>query len=86
MVFSLHFQQLFTMLNLLPDCKIYINSFATVDVLMSSTTRTARYRNFEQHAIQLPFNEGRSLPLPQLPPLPGENHEDPPPLRAGSFH
>ena len=49
---------------LAPDCKIYINSFATVDVLhvIHNPDELGTACNFEQHAIQLPFNHLRSLP------------------------
>ncbi len=49
---------------LAPDCKIYINSFATVDVLhvIHSPDEPGLACNFEQHAVQLPFNHARSLP------------------------
>ena len=49
---------------LAPDCKIYINSFSTVDVLhvIHNPDEPGLACNFEQHAVQLPFNEGRSLP------------------------
>ena len=49
---------------LAPDCKIYINSFATVDVLhvIHNPDELGTDCNFEQHAIQLPFNHLRSLP------------------------
>ena len=49
---------------LAPDCKIYINSFATVDVLhvIHNPDEPGLACNFEQHAVQLPFNHARSLP------------------------
>jgi hypothetical protein len=49
---------------LAPDCKIYINTFATVDVLhvIHNPNELGPACNFEQHAIQLPFNHRRSLP------------------------
>ena len=49
---------------LAPDCKIYINTFATVDVLhvIHNPDELGIACNFEQHAIQLPFNHLRSLP------------------------
>jgi len=68
---------------LAPDCKIYINSFATVDVLhvIHNPDEPGLACNFEQHAIQLPFNHLRSLPhFPnyRLGPL-VEGEEPPPP-------
>ena len=49
---------------LAPDCKIYINTFATVDVLhvIHNPDEPGLVCNFEQHAVQLPFNHRRSLP------------------------
>lgn len=49
---------------LAPDCKIYINTFATVDVLHTIHNPNERgiACNFEQHAVQLPFNHLRSIP------------------------
>jgi hypothetical protein len=49
---------------LAPDCKIYINTFATVDVLHTIHNPNERVIacNFEQHAVQLPFNHLRSIP------------------------
>ncbi|MCB9349295.1 MAG: hypothetical protein H6573_17550 [Lewinellaceae bacterium] len=67
---------------LAPDCKIYINSFATVDVLhvIHNPDEPGLACNFEQHAIQLPFNEGRSLPhFPNYRLGPLVEGEDPPP-------
>jgi len=68
---------------LAPDCKIYINSFATVDVLhvIHNPDEPGMACDFQQHSIQLPFNEGRSLPhFPnyRLGPL-VEGEEPPPP-------
>ncbi len=47
-----------------PDCKIYINTFATVDVLhvIHNPNELGTDCNFEQHAIQLPFNHLRAFP------------------------
>lgn len=49
---------------LAPDCKIYINSLTTVDVLhvIHNPNEPGLACNFEQHAVQLPFNHLRSLP------------------------
>ena len=67
---------------LAPDCKIYINSFATVDVLhvIHYPDEPGLACNFEQHAVQLPFNHGRSLPsFPNYRLGPLVEGEDPPP-------
>ena len=67
---------------LAPDCKIYINSFATVDVLhvIHNPDEPGLACNFEQHAVQLPFNHGRSLPyFPNYRLGPLVEGEDPPP-------
>jgi hypothetical protein len=47
-----------------PDCKIYINSLATVNVLhvIHNPDQPGVACNFEQHAVQLPFNHLRTLP------------------------
>jgi hypothetical protein len=76
------FQTTFFNAQLAPDCKIYINTFATVDVLhvIHNPNELGPACNFEQHAVQLPFNHRRSLPhFPNYrlgPLVPGE---DPPP-------
>jgi hypothetical protein len=76
------FSTLFYNAQLAPDCKIYINTFATVDVLhvIHNPNELGQACNFEQHAVQLPFNHLRSLPhFPNYrlgPLVPGE---DPPP-------
>ena len=67
---------------LAPDCKIYINSFATVDVLhvIHNPDEPGLACNFEQHAVQLPFNHRRSLPsFPNYRLGPLVEGEDPPP-------
>ncbi|MCO6487973.1 MAG: T9SS type A sorting domain-containing protein, partial [Phaeodactylibacter sp.] len=67
---------------LAPDCKIYINSFASVDVLhvIHNPDEPGLGCNFEQHAIQLPFNHRRSLPhFPNYRLGPLVEGEDPPP-------
>ncbi|MCO6490120.1 MAG: T9SS type A sorting domain-containing protein [Phaeodactylibacter sp.] len=67
---------------LAPDCKIYINSFATVDVLhvIHNPDEPGLACNFEQHAVQLPFNHARSLPhFPNYRLGPLVEGEDPPP-------
>ncbi|MCB9349297.1 MAG: T9SS type A sorting domain-containing protein [Lewinellaceae bacterium] len=67
---------------LAPDCKIYINSFATVDVLhvIHNPDEPGLACNFEQHAVQLPFNHARSLPhFPNFRLGPLVEGEDPPP-------
>ncbi|MCO6488317.1 MAG: hypothetical protein J5I98_07870, partial [Phaeodactylibacter sp.] len=68
---------------LAPDCKIYINTFATVDVLhvIHNPDEPGLACNFEQHAVQLPFNHRRSLPhFPNYrlgPLVEGENPQPP---------
>jgi len=67
---------------LAPDCKVYINSFATVDVLhvIHDPDELGIACNFEQHAIQLPFNHLGSLPhFPNYRLGPLVEGEDPPP-------
>ena len=67
---------------LAPDCKIYINSFASVDVLhvIHNPDEPGLACNFEQHAVQLPFNHRRSLPhFPNYRLGPLVEGEDPPP-------
>lgn len=46
---------------LAPDCKVYINSLTTVDVLhvIHNPDEPGLACNFEQHAVQLPFNHLR---------------------------
>ncbi|MCB9291199.1 MAG: hypothetical protein H6560_28090 [Lewinellaceae bacterium] len=67
---------------LAPDCKIYINSFATVDVLhvIHNPDEPGLACNVEQHAIQLPFWHLRTLPyFPNYRLGPLVEGEDPPP-------
>ncbi|MCO6493558.1 MAG: hypothetical protein J5I98_34375, partial [Phaeodactylibacter sp.] len=67
---------------LAPDCKIYVNSFATVDVLhvIHNPDEPGLACNFEQHAVQLPFNHARSLPhFPNYRLGPLVEGENPPP-------
>ena len=62
--FSSPFPTTFFRGQLAPDCKIYINTFATVDVLhvIHNPDELGTACNFEQHAVQLPFNHRRTLP------------------------
>ncbi len=79
------FPTLFHNAQLAPDCKIYINSFATVDVLhvIQNPDEPGLACNVEQHAIQLPFNHRRSLPsFPNYRLGPLVEGEDPPPLAS----
>jgi len=77
------FQTTFFQAQLAPDCKIYINTFATVDVLhvIHNPDEPGLACNVEQHAIQLPFNHGQSLPhFPNYrlgPLVPGETPAPP---------
>ncbi|MCO6492507.1 MAG: T9SS type A sorting domain-containing protein [Phaeodactylibacter sp.] len=67
---------------LAPDCKIYINSLTTVDVLhvIHNPDEPGQACNFEQHAVQLPFNHLRSLPhFPNYRLGPLVEGENPPP-------
>ena len=67
---------------LAPDCRIYINSFATVNILhvIHNPDEPGLACNFEQHAVQLPFNHRRSLPsFPNYRLGPLVEGEDPPP-------
>lgn len=88
----------FSQVELAPDCKIYINTFATVDVLhvIHSPDEPGLACNVEQHGVQLPFNTGRTLPhFPNYrlgPLVPGETpappcelvvHTEEPPAEAG---
>lgn len=73
----------FFLSRLAPDCKIYINTFATVDVLhvIHNPDEPGLACNLEQHAIQLPFNHRRSMPnFPNYrlgPLVPGETPAPP---------
>ncbi|MCB9265335.1 MAG: hypothetical protein H6558_09945 [Lewinellaceae bacterium] len=67
---------------LAPDCKIYINTFAAVDVLhvIHNPNEPGIACNVEQHAIQLPFWHLRTLPyFPNYRLGPLVEGEDPPP-------
>jgi len=67
---------------LAPDCKIYINTFAAVDVLhvIHNPDEPGLACNLEQHAIQLPFWHLRTLPhFPNYRLGPLVEGEDPPP-------
>jgi len=77
------FPTTFSQIQLGPDCKLYINSFATVDVLhvIHNPNESGLACNVEQHAIQLPFNHGQALPhFPNYrlgPLIPGETPAPP---------
>lgn len=67
---------------LAPDCRIYINTFAAVDVLhvINNPDEAGMACNVEQHAIQLPFRHLRTLPFfPNYRLGPLVEGEDPPP-------
>jgi len=76
------FPTTFFQAQLAPNCKIYINSFATVRVLhiIHNPDEPGLACNVEQHGLQLPFNHGQSLPhfpnyrlgplMPGTPPAP----------------
>jgi len=73
----------FAQIELAPDCKLYINTFATVDVLhvIHNPDEPGIACNVEQHAVQLPFNYSRALPhFPNYrlgPLIPGETPAPP---------
>ena len=73
----------FSQVQLAPDCKLYVNTFATVDVLhvLHNPDEPGLACNVEQHAIQLPFNYGQALPhFPNYrlgPLIPGETPAPP---------
>jgi hypothetical protein len=77
------FPTTFSQVQLGPDCKLYINSFATVDVLhvIHNPDELGQACNVEQHAVQLPFNHGQFLPyFPNYrlgPLIPGETPAPP---------
>ncbi|MBX2928397.1 MAG: T9SS type A sorting domain-containing protein [Saprospiraceae bacterium] len=58
------FPTTFAQLQLGPDCRIYISSFATVNVLhvIQYPDLPGTACQVDQHIIQLPFNHGRALP------------------------
>ncbi len=77
------FPTIFSQVQLAPDCKLYISSFNTVDVLhvIHNPDEPGITCNVEQHAVQLPFNYGRALPhFPNYrlgPLIPGETPAPP---------